>query len=256
MRFAPPGGRSTRIQADHLTPPPQQWYNVAAVGGGGRTNIRGYERDMSELISIDFRNTFPVFPLTDSVLFPHTMLPLHVFEPRYRRMVSEALDSLGFIAMALFDGEVSGKEYFRGSPPLRPYVGVGHIRHYETLADGRYLLLLQGICRARIREEIEHRPYRLCRLEPIDVEAHDESRLATVRELIELLAGNRATQSTRKGRPPADAEQVPTSALIDGTLSEVCTDTELRYRMLAEPNVIRRGAWLIGYLRSLKNGEL
>ena len=226
---------------------------MAALGKG--LNTRGYRVPMSELISIDFRNTFPVFPLTDSVLFPHTMLPLHVFEPRYRRMVSEALDSLGFIAMALFDGEVSGKEYFHGRP-LRPYVGVGHIRHYETLADGRYLILLQGICRARMREEVEHGPYRLCRLEPIDVEVHDESKLGTVRELIELLAGNQVKRTLRDGLARDNEEQVPTSALIDSTISELCTDTELRYRMLAEPNVIRRGAWLIGYLRSMKHEEL
>lgn len=210
---------------------------------------------MSELVSIDFRNTFPVFPLADGVLFPHTLMPLHVFEPRYRQMIGEALDSLGFIAMALFDGSVSPEEYLRGRPPLRPYVGVGHIRHYETLADGRYLILLQGICRARIRGEIDHRPYRLCRLDPVDVEGHDESKLKTVRELIELMAGDYILRALRKGHKQPDGERVPTAALIDGTLSELCNDTELRYRMLAEPNIIRRGAWLIGYLRSLKHEE-
>ncbi len=210
---------------------------------------------MSELISIDFRNTFPVFPLADNVLFPHTIMPLHVFEPRYRQMMSEVLDSLGFIAMALFDGEVNDREYFRGRPPLRPYVSVGHIRHYETLVDGRYLILLQGICRARILEEVEHRPYRLCRLEPVDVELHDESKLVTVRELIELLAGNQITRTVRTVRDSQKGGQVSTAAIIDGTISELCNDADLCYRMLAEPNVIRRGAWLIGYLRSLKHDQ-
>ncbi|MDX1968190.1 MAG: LON peptidase substrate-binding domain-containing protein [Planctomycetaceae bacterium] len=116
---------------------------------------------MSEFVARDpvldgFSGMAPLFPLPNVVLFPHALLPLHIFEPRYRQMTADALDGEQLIAMALLK---SGK----GSPPpIHDVVGLGKIIAQERLPDGRYHLVLRGIARARvIREPASDRMYRL-----------------------------------------------------------------------------------------------
>ncbi len=213
---------------------------------------------MQEVLSIDFRSTFSVFPLPDSVLFPNTLMPLHVFEPRYRQMVSECLDRFGLIAMATFQREVTAEEYFHGMPELKSYVGLGHIRHYEKLRGGRYVIVLQGICRARILSEIELHGYgyRRIRLQPIDVTKHDETKLTRVRSrLMSLLedARLRHLEPLRDLDASMALESISTPALVDIVSSKVANSTEAKYRLLSEPSLVRRIGWLIGYLQALRS---
>ncbi|MDA0578722.1 MAG: LON peptidase substrate-binding domain-containing protein, partial [Verrucomicrobia bacterium] len=71
-------------------------------------------QNIQEVLTIDFRRPVPVFPLPDCVLFPHTLLPLHIYEPRYRKLVEDALDDIGLIALGLFEDMLSDDEYLRG----------------------------------------------------------------------------------------------------------------------------------------------
>src|SRR5688500_19036057 len=93
-----------------------------------------------------------LFPLPTLVLFPHTIVPLHIFEPRYRAMVGDALLGDRLIAMALLKPGW-GKDY-EGAPPVHEVVGVGRILRDERTGDGRYNILLEGIARARIEEHL------------------------------------------------------------------------------------------------------
>jgi len=110
----------------------------------------------------------PVFPLPTVVLFPKALLPLKVFEPRYRAMVKDVLDSYGFIAMGLLKPGWE-KDYF-GSPDVFPVVGVGRILEYRSEPDGTYRIVLWGERRAEIREWVTGRPYRTARVEPVPEE--------------------------------------------------------------------------------------
>jgi len=124
-------------------------------------------------IQVNFGRPIPIFPLDAVTLLPQQVLPLHVFEPRYRQMVDQALDGAGQIAMAVFEGE-EWKDDYHGRPALRPAVCVGQIVQHEKLFDGRYNLLLQGVCRARIIEEMApdgERLYRVAMLEPVGLDA-------------------------------------------------------------------------------------
>lgn len=88
-----------------------------------------------------------IFPLPGALLFPRGHLPLHIFEPRYRAMVSDALARDRRIAMIQPKGP--------GEPPPLFDVGcVGHIREIERLDDGRFNLVLEGISRFRIVREL------------------------------------------------------------------------------------------------------
>lgn len=102
----------------------------------------------------------PIFPLTGAVLLPGGHLPLHIFEPRYRNMVQEALDGHQLIGMiqpfsnegAAFseDGESQAND-----PPLYEVGCAGRLEQWERFPDGRYFILLKGISRFRVLEELE-----------------------------------------------------------------------------------------------------
>ncbi|MFL6195496.1 MAG: LON peptidase substrate-binding domain-containing protein [Thermoanaerobaculia bacterium] len=107
----------------------------------------------------------PVFPLTGSLLLPGNLLPLNIFEPRYRNMVADALDGDRFIGMIQpvvprQDDWIEAAEQ-SDTPALYPIGCLGRIEECEPQADGRYLIVLRGISRFRISEELPlHRGYR------------------------------------------------------------------------------------------------
>ena len=124
---------------------------------------------MSETIRVNFGKPIPLFPLPDTVLLPHAILPLHIFEPRYRRMVGTCLDGPGQIAIGTFERAESSRT--GGSIPVRLAVCIGQIIHHDALPDGCYNILLHGVCRAKIRQIIEpesDRPYRMAKLVPLE----------------------------------------------------------------------------------------
>lgn len=97
-----------------------------------------------------FFDALPVFPLSGTVLFPNTVLPLHIFEPRYRDMVTDALAGDRLIAVVLAKGSTEPGE----SPDLYDVAGCGRIIHHEKLPDGRYNILVQGLARVRLTTEL------------------------------------------------------------------------------------------------------
>jgi Lon protease-like protein len=94
-----------------------------------------------------------VFPLPNAVLLPHSVIPLHIFEPRYQALVEDALatDSV----MGLCALRPGWEARYTGRPPLEPLFCAGTIVWHEKLAGGRSNILLQGVCRARVRKEFE-----------------------------------------------------------------------------------------------------
>lgn len=107
----------------------------------------------------------PVFPLTGSLLLPGNLLPLNVFEPRYRNMVADAMEGEPYIGMIQplvprQDNWVDAAQQ-QDDPPLYSIGCLGRIDECEPQDDGRYLILLRGICRFRVERELGlHRGYR------------------------------------------------------------------------------------------------
>jgi Lon protease-like protein len=99
--------------------------------------------------------TIPIFPLPNVVLFPNVFLPLHIFEPRYRQMVEDALNGDRIIGMVLLRPGWEGD--YEGRPPVYPIGCAGVVTHAERLADGRYNIVLRGMEKFRIAaEETDH----------------------------------------------------------------------------------------------------
>lgn len=212
----------------------------------------------TELVTVDFRRPYPVFPMADCVLMPQSVLPLHIFEPRYREMLSATIDSAGMLAMALFDGVVTQEDYQAGAPPLRPVVCLGQVRDYQRLEDGRYIVLLQGLCRARILSELAHEPYRMVHVAPIDEIATDEGSLRDYRQRIEALMRTQLLNSPNDG-VRIDAvigKDVSTAVMVDLAIATVCGDANQRYTMLAQRDVRRRAKWVVDRMQDIVGQRL
>lgn len=115
--------------------------------------------------SVSLPEVLSVFPLTGVLLLPGTRLPLHIFEPRYRNMVHDALEAEGVFGMIQpfvpqkDNRPQPGAE--RSAPELYPVGCAGHIERWEQAPDGRYMVQLRGISRFRVKEELSlERGYR------------------------------------------------------------------------------------------------
>lgn len=109
--------------------------------------------------TITVPTVIPIFPLSDVVLLPGEVLPLHIFEPRYRAMVRDALAGHQMIGMVEVDA--AGKAASVGQPPVERVGCLGIIGRHQRLDDGRYLLWLFGLERFSIESELEvETPYR------------------------------------------------------------------------------------------------
>jgi Lon protease-like protein len=113
----------------------------------------------------------PLFPLPGTVFFPHTLLPLHVFEPRYRQMTEAVIAGHQHMAVVLVDDAPSA--VVRG---CKKVAGLGRIVHHERLPDGRFHILLQGIGRVELDDELpmDGLLYRRCPARLLDAELDSE----------------------------------------------------------------------------------
>lgn len=114
-----------------------------------------------------FLDGLPIFPLPNAVLLPGGLMPLHVFEPRYREMTRDCLDGGRLLAVARL--RPGYEDNYDGRPAVYPSCGLGRIIASEELADGRFLLVLRGVGRVRIEAELPPvRSYREVRAHLID----------------------------------------------------------------------------------------
>jgi Lon protease-like protein len=130
--------------------------------------------------------TIPLFPLPGVVLFPGTLLPLHIFEPRYRTLVAHALASDRVIGMAMLASHLP--DLATGQPAIHEIGGAGTIVEHEALEDGRSNIVLEGSFRFRILREEAAAPYRTATIEEAPVDsfgsgAEEEAIVAGVRDL-------------------------------------------------------------------------
>ena len=105
----------------------------------------------------------PLFPLPTTVFYPNTSLPLHIFEPRYRSMVADALNGKGEIGMILL--KPGWESDYQGTPEIMTIGYLGTIKRYSELPEGKYNILLSGLYRFRILNEIKGKIYRQAQVE-------------------------------------------------------------------------------------------
>ncbi len=202
-------------------------------------------------IRVNFGSWMALFPLDRVVLLPQQVMPVHIFEPRYVQMVTHALDASGQIAMGVFAGDRWKREY-HGAPPVRPAACIGQIVQHERMSDGRYNILLQGVCRARIageRAPDEEHEYRSARLEPIESRSDEviDEGLERLREWIERAITRGALRRVAVGEQVVEYlrnEDVPTAVVMELVSFAMITEPGARYGLLAEGDAVERGRLL------------
>src|SRR5688572_5282897 len=107
----------------------------------------------------------PIFPLPNVVHFPGVAVPLHVFEPRYRLLIRDALAGDKRMTLALLQPGYESDYY--GAPAVYPIACAGEITTHQELADGRYYIVVMGLSRITLEEQVQSAPYRKFRASPL-----------------------------------------------------------------------------------------
>jgi Lon protease-like protein len=153
----------------------------------------------------------PLFPLPNVVLFPGAVVPLHIFEPRYRAMVGDALDGERLIGMVLL--RPGWETVYERTPAVYPVGCAGFIAHSSRQPDGRYNILVRGLEKFRILQERRERDgaetYRVAHIETIPevVEDRAAADIRDARGRLERLIAKRLQRSTDEAIPKGIADE-------------------------------------------------
>ena len=183
----------------------------------------------------------PIFPLPGVQLFPHALLPLHVFEPRYRDMVRDAMAGERLIAIASF--EPGYETNYQGRPAVRPIIGVGAVVGHEALGEGRANIVLRGLARARIERELPpDEKYRVVEAAQLDDRVAAGFDAAAARDTLILLADQLALKLPSGGDTLRELarSQPDLGALVDVLSAALVTDPEDRQALLETVDVAAR----------------
>jgi Lon protease-like protein len=201
-----------------------------------------------------FSGKVRLFPLPNLVLFPHVMQPLHIFEPRYRELLADALADDQLITMSLL---MPGWEKdYDARPPIESVVCVARIAAHQQQASDRHNVLLLGLKRARIVRELPaSRLYREAEVELVDDFYPSESaERSTMRQALV----DRFRRSLPALTLPEQLEQILNANLPLGALTDLIgysldLDVNVKIRLLGESNVDRRAELLLATLTATSN---
>lgn len=193
-----------------------------------------------------------LFPLPNAVLFPCQSLSLHVFEARYRRLIGDVIEHNLVLAVPRLKPGFDAEYY--GAPPLFELCGVGQITEYARLPDGRFNIVVQGLGRVRLLEELRSEPYRVARAEAApDLPPPGATVAETLRtELLRLVHRTAPHLSgpakDLESRLRATSDVGECADILAGTLIE---DPDVRQTLLEELDPCRRMTWLIAHVHGL-----
>jgi Lon protease-like protein len=188
--------------------------------------------------------SIPIFPLPNVVLFPNVFLPLHIFEPRYRAMVKDALASDRIIGMVLL--RPGFESDYAGRPPVYPIGCAGLVTHSEALPDGRFNIVLRGLEKFRMLGEDASRPYRLAHVEALSDASEAEATL--MREQRQRLEAVLATAVSRRGTDPKLPPTISDHDLVNALAQYLSLEPIERQALLECDGVAARCGALIDLL--------
>ena len=178
----------------------------------------------------DTAQILPVFPLPNTVFFPHTSLPLHIFEPRYRTMVRDVTAGSGLIVVSLMVGD-----------DFEELGTVGRVRDLETLEDGRFNLRLEGLYRVSMAEVPCDTAYRQVRVEPRPERPGADDVSTLERSKLDLLATLGILRSVAgQGEPIVLHQNLPFEVVVNTACAGLPIEAPLRQELLAEDDLLGR----------------
>jgi uncharacterized protein len=214
--------------------------------------------DNSSFVAEKFSGIARLFPLPNLVVFPHVMQPLHIFEPRYRAMLEEAMADDQLITMAVL--APGWEKDYEGRPAVVPSACLCKVVSHQRTADGKYNVLIVGMKRLEIVAELPAaKPFREARVRLLHDDYSDEAasdREARQQELFDRF----------KRILPAKAEineqleqllgkDVPLGMLTDLVAYALDIGIDRKVALLADANVDRRAEFLLQRISELGEGD-
>ncbi|HEV8396104.1 MAG TPA: LON peptidase substrate-binding domain-containing protein [Vicinamibacterales bacterium] len=199
------------------------------------------------------RVVLPIFPLPDVTFFPHTLLPLHVFEARYRAMIIDALErDRRLCVVKLRPGY---EETYAGKPAVHVVAGAGEIVSWERLATGRYNILLKGDGRVRLERELPsdtlYRLWEARRLDDVPPAGDVSATLARIRAACKRLLTALDRPADLLDTALADGQRP--GVIADRIAAAVLPAAPLRQELLEELDVAVRLERVLGAVEGLVN---
>ena len=182
--------------------------------------------------------TVPVMTLPNTVFFPQALLPLHIFEPRYRQMLRDVLCSNRIFAVARLDSTQAGAD-----EPLPAIASIGIIRACQKTENDTSNLLLQGICRVEVKAVVREAPYRIIAVKPVTTTAGSPlAELELLRfEVMRLLNLRRRLGSpVPKGMTQFLESIADVDTFADIAVFNLCADSALKQQLLETLETRRR----------------
>jgi Lon protease-like protein len=207
----------------------------------------------THLLPIDWLSELAVFPLPRVVFFPGTILPLHIFEPRYRHMARDCIAS-GRLAMAVTLLKPGYEASYEGRPAMHDLCTVGRIEKHEELPDGRYNIVLRGLSRVKLDElPPGDLPYRRARADIIDGKRGSDR---VSRDLVTTLMSTAALVGAAVRRRHPDFHlgvqpDDPPHQVADTLADRLLADPVQRQDILETADVHDRIVKLTGYIATI-----
>ena len=197
--------------------------------------------------------TIPVFPLPATVFYPGTLLPLHIFEPRYREMTADALQGKRIIGMVLLKS--NWEEGYFGKPQIFHTGCVGNIEKEIKHPDGKYNFTLTGLRRFRIINEEEGKLYRQAKIELLEEKneqdlfenqpnEHREKLIESCREFIGFIP-----KGNSKKKEPDWNLGTKLSEFVDRFAYQLDLSLQQKQSFLEEQDVLKRAEFLHSFLK-------
>jgi len=193
-------------------------------------------------VDITIPESIPIFPLQDIMLFPGASRPLHIFEPRYRDMIADAMEGDRIIGMVML--RPGHEDNYNGNPPIYDIGCAGIISNVERLPDGRYNVIVQGLARFRITSEDQTGTYRIASINVLDEVLSDADR-ETLRSqrplLLELLS------FVAPGQKPT-VDEMPDDMLVNGLAQFLGMNPADRLDLIEQEGPLARSDALLSLL--------
>ena len=201
-------------------------------------------------LHINLPSEIPVMTLLGEVLFPHAIMPLRIFEDRYRSMLRDVLNSECMFAVAALDEKLA-QEPGRFEP-LRRTATVGVIRACQKKSDGTSNLVLQGLHRVYVETIVHEDPYRLIRVRPLESESGPEPE--KLRQLRDNLFTLIESKNRLGGKIPKElldylSKIRDPEAFIDLAAHILCSDPRTKQNLLETLNTSQRYSIFLNVMR-------
>lgn len=183
----------------------------------------------------------PVMTLSDAVLFPQAIIPLHIFELRYRAMLQDVLNHDRLFAIATLDKSESKDLADKEAP--HPIACVGIVRACVADSNGTSNLVIQGVARIQLEQVLSESPYRKALVQQIKSE--DTNPQETLKELQANLLSLISVQRKLGAKIPKDVIQFLATLtkpedVLDLAIHSLCPSTELRLKLLETRGIVAR----------------